>query len=68
MNNIEKFQQIKELTRLKSEYHKTALLDLLSFTTKTEVQKTESDIADVAFTGITLYQQIMDVIKQRENA
>lgn len=69
MNNIKKFQQLQELARLKSEYHKTALLDLLSFSNETtDVPQKETDIVDVTFTGITLYQQIMEIVKQRENA
>ena len=69
MNNIKKFQQMKELARLKSEYHKHALLDLMTFSTDPcKTEESETGIVDLTLTGVTLYQQIMEIKRQREDA
>ena len=63
MNNIEKFEKVKELSRLKGEYHKRELLRLVTF--QEEENKEVNSLMDwisVGKSGVDLYHQIKSLI------
>lgn len=61
MDNIEKFEKIKELNRLKSEYHKRELLDLI--TLKKSKSKEVPYLAFLTQTSSTFYHIIKSFLK-----
>lgn len=64
MNNIEKFEKIMELSRLKGEYHKREILSLVTLeNSKDQSSNNMLDWISVGKSGFDLFQQVKSLIQ-----